>query len=138
MREEDTKLIPYAPWEVAWARERLAPHRTPAPAVGDEVCYRHDFWGPVVRAEVRWVQPLDDLNDPNLWTIETDGFGNPLQVDGRPVFAQRLDPWPELHVQVPGLGLGVTREARLRGAPGWLPLDWESRFRPLPEFTVVR
>jgi hypothetical protein len=138
MREADTQLIPYAPWEVAWARERPAQHRTPLPAPGDEVRYRHDYWGPVVRAEVVSVQPLDDLTDPNLWTVELDGLGNPLQVDGRALIAQKLDPWPTLHLRVPGLGVGISREARLRGAPGWLPLDWESRIRPLPEFTAVR
>lgn len=137
MREVDTRFIPYASWEYTWAHERPGPHRTPIPAVGDQVCYRHDSWGPVVRVEVVSVWPLDDVGDPHLWRVEMDGMGNPLALDGRAVFAQRLDPWPILRVRVPRLGLGDTREARLRGSPGWLPLDWETRFRPLPEFTIV-
>jgi hypothetical protein len=137
MREEHTSMIPYAQWEFAWAHERPAQDRTPTPLVGDEVFYRHDPWGPVVRAEVVWRQPLDDLDDPHLWRVEMDGMGGALLLDGRPVMAQRLDPWPILRLRVLRLGLGDTREARLRGSPGWLPLDWETRFRPLPQFTIV-
>jgi hypothetical protein len=137
LREVDTRAIPYAAWEYAWAHERPAEHRTPVPAVGDEVLYRHDAWGPAVSVEVVWKQPLDDLDDPHLWRVELDGLGNPLAVDGRPIFAQRIDPWPVLRLRVPRLGLGETREARLRGSPGWLPLDWEARFRPMPQFTIV-
>lgn len=137
MQEQDTRLIPYAAWEYDWAHQRPAPHRTPLPAPGDEVCYRHDHWGDVVRIEVVSVQPLDDVTDQHLWRVETDGAGGVLLVDGRPVFAQRLDPWPTLRLRVPRIGLVDTREARLRGSPGWLPLDWETRFRPTPEFTIV-
>lgn len=136
--EAQTRGIPYAPWEIAWAHERPTEHRTPTPLIGDEVAYRHDPWGPVVAGvEVVWRQPPDDLDDPHLWRVETDGFGNPLVVDGRPLFAQRLDQWPILRIKIPKLGLCDTREARLRGSPGWLPLDWQLRTRPLPEFTIV-
>lgn len=141
MREQDTRLIPWAQWEVDWAHRRPAEHRTPLPAAGDEVRYRHDGWGPVWPAEVHWVQPFDDLDDPHLWNIELDGVGGAVLVDGRTVIQQRFDPWPRLHLRVdaPGLThlLVDTREARLRGSPGWLPLDWETRYRPMPEFTIV-
>lgn len=137
MQEQDTRLIPYATWEYDWAHERPAPHRTPLPAAGDEVCYRHDQWGDVVRAEVVSVQSPTDLDDPHLWRVETDGMGRTLLVEGRTVMAQRLDPWPILRLRVPRIGLVDTREARLRGSPGWLPLDWETRHRPLPEFTIA-
>lgn len=137
MLEADTRYVPYASWEVAWAHERPAPDRTPLPAVGDEVMYRHDPWGAVVAVIVVWVQPLDDLDDPHLWRVQTDGTGRLLLVDGRPVFAQQLDPWPVLRLRVPRLGVGETREARLRGSAGWLPLDWEQRHRPMPDFAVV-
>lgn len=137
MREEDTRLIPYAASELAWARQRPAPHRVPVPRVGDEVLYRHDYWGPVEQAEALAVQSLTDLDDPMLWQIEVDGFGHPLTLEGRPVISQLLDPWPTVDLRIPGRGVGRTREARLRGSPGWLPLDWETRYRPLPEFAVI-
>lgn len=138
MREADTAAIPYAKWETDWAHRRPAPHRTPLPAPGDEVFYRHDYWLPPVRAEVVSVQSLDDLTDPHLWEMQQDGMGGPLLVDGRQVLAKRFDPWPTLRLQIPGIGLRDTREARLRGSPGWLPLDWETRFRPTPDVVVVR
>lgn len=127
----------YTKAEVDWAHRRPAPDRTPLPSVGDEVMYRHDSGGPVVRAEVVWVQPLDDLSDPHLWQVQTDAFGDPVLLEGRYVRRQRFDPWPLVRLRVPGRGIGETREARLRDSPGWLPLDWESRYRPQPQFTVV-
>lgn len=137
LREAETRGIPWTPGEFAWAHERPAEHRTPTPLLGDEVCYRHDAWGPVVTAEVVWRQPPDDVDDPHLWRVETDARGNPLLVEGHPLFSQRLDQWPVLRLKVPRLGLGETREARLRGSPGWLPLDWETRYRPMPRFTII-
>jgi hypothetical protein len=138
MREADTQLIPYAPWEVAWARERPAQHRTPLPAPGDEVRYRHDYWGPVVRAEVVSVQPLDDLTDPNLWTVELDGLGNPLQVDGRALIAQKLDPWPTLHLRVPGLGVGHLAGGAAARRAGLAPPGLGEPDSAAAQFTAVR
>lgn len=138
MREEDTRLIPYGPDEAAWCIERPAPDRVPLPAAGDEVDYRADPWGPVRRALVRWVQPLDDLDDPHLWTVQRDPMtGAVVLLDDRPVMQQALDPWPMLRLYVAGLGEGLTREARLRGSAGWLPLDWRSRRRPMPATYVI-
>lgn len=136
LREEDTRLIPYASWEYAWAHQRPAQHRTPLPAVGDEVFYRHDYWGSVDRVDILDVQSLDDIDDPHLWRVETDGFGQPFLLEGRPVLMARLDPWPTLILRT-RWGNAQTREARLRGSPGWLPLDWQVRYRPMPEFVVM-
>jgi hypothetical protein len=129
--------IPHTQQEIEWAHRRPEPHRTPLPVVGDEVMYRHQPWGPVVRAEVTWVQSLDDMSDPHLWQVQTDPTGNPVLLEGKHVLQRRFDPWPVVRLRVPGLGVGETREARLRGSAGWLPLDWEVRFRPEPEFVVV-
>lgn len=138
MLEADTRLISYAQWEIDWAHERQPQQRTPVPAVGDEVLYRHNGWGPVARADVLSVQSETDLDDPHLWRVETDGFGQPVLLDGRPVMQQRFDPWPLVQLRVPGLAQRVeTREARLRGSAGWLPLDWELRFRPLPGSIII-
>lgn len=135
--ERLTALIPYGEWEYRWARERPPRHRTPVPAVGDEVDYRHDPWAEPSRAEVLAVQPLDDITDPNLWTVETrrDGSGQevPLLVEDRPVLRPHADPWPLLTLRTVH-GVGQSREARLRGSAGWLPLDWRTRYRPLPAF----
>lgn len=141
--------IPHTPEEYRWAQRRPAPHRVPIPAVGDEVMYRHDPNGPVVAATVRAVQDLEDLTDENLWYFQTDEQGRTVHLEGRPVLAQRHDPWPELTLFVPampptqgmdhpGPAIVITREARLRGEPGWLPPDWQTRARPHPEVLVLR
>lgn len=137
MPEELTRGVPYDAAEFAWARRRPAPHRTPLPSVGDEVLYRHDAWAEPVRAEVLSVQPLDDHDDPHLWTVQVDPLsGQPILLEGKPLFVATDDPWPKLTLNVPGIGRVVTREARLRGAPGWLPLDWRERTRPSPTFHI--
>lgn len=123
--------IVYTPQEYAWARRRPAPDRTPIPERGDEVFYRHVESGPVTRATVLEVQDLEDFTDPNLWYFQTDEFNQPVLLDGEMVLAQAFDPWPELTLKTV-YGVGITREARLRESPGWLPLDWETRYRPQP------
>jgi hypothetical protein len=110
----------YTDAELRWARERPPAERTPIPAAGDEVLYRHDQNGPVERAEVEAVQPLDDLYDPNLWTLHADAGGSPLLLEGRPVMREVNDPWPLLTLRTLW-GRVQTREARLPGSPGWLP-----------------
>lgn len=129
--------IVYTPEEYQWARRRPAGQRTPIPAVGDEVMYRHLEGGPVVRAEVLEVQDLENFQDPNLWYFQTDALGRPVEIEGRRVLAKAYDPWPELTVRTP-YGVGITREARLRGSCGWLPLDWEARGQPAPEILILR
>lgn len=129
--------IVYTPEEYEWARRRPASQRTPIPQVGDEVFYRHAENGPVVRAEVLKVQNAEDFSDPNLWYFQTDQYNRPVEVDGQRVLARAHDPWPEVTVKTP-FGIGVTREARLRGSPGWLPLDWETRAVPQPQILILR
>lgn len=127
--------LPYTEEQYRWARRRPAPLRTPIPGRGDEVFYRHDELGPVFRAEVVEVQSLEDFTDPNLWYGQLDAFGQPVLIEGRPVLAKAFDPWPlvVMRVRFPGLTRkAVAREARLPGATGWLPLDWEFRQLLIP------
>lgn len=137
MREIDTRLVPYDQAEVAWARSRPPQHRVATPAVGEMVRYRHEAWGEPVEALVVAVQDPQDQSDPNLWRIARDGHGAPLALDGMPVIVPVEDPWPLLTLEC-RYGRPVTREARLRGSAGWLPVDWETRHRPLPTFAPVR
>lgn len=136
MDELLTRAVPIGSDEIAWAHERPAEHRVPVPAVGDQVLYRHNAWEPPTEAEVLDVQPLDDLDDPHLWRVPLGPDGQPVQLDGRAIIAQRADPWPRLTLRTV-YGVGVTREARVRGSAGWLPLDWESRYRPAPAGAVL-
>lgn len=127
--EQTTHGIPVGPSETRWAQFRPAPHRSPLPRIGDAVLYRHTVWAEPTVAQVVAVQPMDDLDDPNIWRVELDQLGDPILIDGRPVFAQGFDPWPLLTLNTV-FGVGQTREARLRGAPGWLPLDFTTKWRP--------
>ncbi len=129
--EEMSRPIPWQAWEFAWARQRPAQHRPPLPAVGDTVLYRHDAWGDVTEATVAKVQDLDDITDPNLWGVQLDPAGQPVTFQGRQLIAQAPDPWPDLYLHTQ-FGYFKTREARLRGSPGWLPHDWQLRYRPIP------
>jgi len=129
--------VPYTRDEINWAHRRPAPHRTPLPSIGDEVLYRHDSFGEVQPATVVWMQSLDDMADPHLWQVQADGSGAPILLEGKHVLQRRFDPWPLLHLRLVGGIVAETREARLRGSPGWLPLDWQTRFRPAPEFVVM-
>lgn len=131
LSEMDSRAVPYGKDEIEWAHERPPQHRVRRPAVGDTVLYRHDPWDDPTEATVVWVQPSDDVDDPHLWTAQTDQVGATLTHQGRPLLAPRADPWPRLHLRT-RFGLIDTREARLRGSPGWLPPDWRARFRPVP------
>src|SRR6202012_5502096 len=65
-----TRILQVSAQEVTWARDhRLGDgHDPPAPAAGDHVGCRLEEWGPVWPAVVERVQPLDDVDDPYLWT----------------------------------------------------------------------
>ena len=142
----------HSPLEYERARRRPFPERTPLPAVGDELFYRHNGGSPnVYRIEVIRVQSLEDFEDPNLWYFQTEADGRPRWIEGRQVLARAHDPWPliwaKLQEPTHELGRNVdlpagmcieTREARMRGSAGWLPLDWETRPQPAPSFLVVR
>lgn len=135
-----SRVFPYTRDEIAYIRKRPAHERTPLPAVGDTVWCRLDEWGEVYEALVTGVQPEDDIDDPHMYEVVTDAVGDPVMVEGRPALSMLDDPWPTLwlEVKVPRQDGFVkivhthTREARLRGSCGWLPLDWRSRRRPLP------
>jgi len=127
--ERTTMGIPVGPTEVRWAQFRPAPHRTPLPRLGDPVLYRHNHWDEPTTAQVVAVQPLDDLDDPMVCRVEVDQLGDPILTDGRPMFALGFDPWPRVTLSTV-YGIGKTWEARLRGSPGWLPLDFTARWRP--------
>jgi hypothetical protein len=123
---------PYDPSEMVWARDRPPWQQPPRPTVGDHVHYRHDPWGEITCAQV--VRILDDPeDDPNVYRYvlnEQSATRSPI-VDGAGrrlvTLAPDPDPSVELHTQY---GRVVTREARLRGSPGWLPLDYERYWRP--------
>lgn len=119
--------------------------RPPLPAVGDLVGYRAVAGGPVVAARVQGVESLADPwahehdafephgPDVNVWDVSVmPGTRMPRFDPARPgayLFELRDDPWPSVVVAVePVDGKGrrlyaITREARLPGAAGWIPLD---------------
>ena len=130
--EQQSRVIPWLPGETAWAHDRPRRHRVPMPDVGDTVLYRHHDWGDPEPAEVIWVQPVDDVDDPHVATVTVDGDGAPMLLEGRPVMALKVDPWRRVHLRT-RFGTVDTREARLRGSAGWLPLDWRARYRPVPQ-----
>jgi hypothetical protein len=133
--EQECRGLPVTLAQRAWAICRPFPHRTPRPKVGDEVLYRADSWREPIPARVLWIQPDDDVDDPHVCQVQIDEHGRPTLLDGRPLFVTNPDAWLSLklsitidgHIEHP-----ITREARLPGSPGWLPLDWEDRFRPMP------
>lgn len=136
--EQACRGMPATPNQQSWAISRPAPRRVPRPKVGDEVLYRHDSWLDPVPAEIIWVQPDDDVDDPNVCQVQSDGHGGVVLLEGRPVFISNPDAWLRVHLRidsaVPEIGnlVADTREARLPGSPGWLPLDWQDRWRPMP------
>lgn len=139
--EQMSRPFPYSAAEVAYARRRPVHERTPIPAEGDEVLCRLDEWGTAFPAVVDRVQPSDDVDDPYLFEVQLDGNREPMLIEGRPVLSAVDDPWPTLWLTVSlttredGFIRTVTthtREARLRGSAGWLPLDWTTRRRWLP------
>lgn len=141
MREADTRLVPYERIEVSHATNRPYAERPPVPRVGDELFYRRNYWDQdPVRARVVWVQDLDDREDPNLWALVRDHNGNPILDAGVPRYGRAADPWPEVRLRgewadpgsTPHEREAITREARLRGSPGWLPLNWRERPVRLP------
>lgn len=131
-----SRPIPYSAAEVGWARNRPSDLRTPIPGEGDTVLCRLVEWDEPHEAIVERVQPLDDINDPHLFEVSTDGRGEPVLIEGRPILNGLTDPWPTLWLVVYGPHGSIvhthTREARLRGSAGWLPLDWKTRRRWLP------
>ncbi len=83
---------------------------------------------------------FDPAKTPDGWTWQLirDSIGAPvMDAMGLPVVQLLPDPHPVITCRVEGYaGLQSAREARLRGAPGWLPLDWRDRWRPGPHTDV--
>jgi len=136
--EAATSGIPWDANEFRWQLNRPRALWTPLPAVGDEVAYRNDEWGPVSRARVLELQDPNDMGDHYLFDVVTttqdDGTGRVPYIDGagQRVKQRRPDPWLTLTLDTEHNGRRACREARLRGSAGWLPLDWRTRQRPLP------
>jgi hypothetical protein len=135
--ERITQHIPHSKDEGNWARWRPKAHRTPLPEVNDRVLYRAHDWADPVGATVLEVLHTDPGGtDWNCWRVRTNPHtARPLyEPDGTTMILDpHPDAWPTLLLKVDGQASHVmTREARLRGSAGWLPLDWQHRTRPLP------
>jgi hypothetical protein len=150
MDEIGTRLVPWEQSEFTHAHNRPRPERPPLPEPGDQVWYRRYDWhhnpatGETENPElvtVVEVQPPDDesltchlpgvglVRDLNLWHLVRDNVtGRPAyDPSGQPRYVHVADPWPWLRLRRPNGMLAETREARLRGSAGWLPLDYRSR-----------
>lgn len=103
----------WRPWSDGPGSEQdMAKWRQPSPVMlGSHVMYRHDAHGDVTDAVV-----LD------IRTQELDGY--PTHAMHWPLgLTVQLPPWPLLTLDTVH-GIIRTREARVRGSAGWLPLDW--------------
>jgi hypothetical protein len=134
-RELQTRHIAHTAEEITWARWRPQEHITPVPAVGDRVLYRAHDWADPVGATV--LEEVDDSGlgtpDWNCWRVRVTNGVPHYDGAGEMILDAHPDRWPTLLLKVDGQASHVvTREARLRGSAGWLPLDWETRTRPLP------
>lgn len=104
---------------VTWARCRPAAVRTPIPEAGDRVWYRHEHHGPVTTAEVERVD-MSNTDDYGVWKFVLDG-GQPVMVGGQRLMELVDDPWPDVWLRT-DWGRVVTRESRIDGSAGWLPM----------------
>jgi hypothetical protein len=138
LTEWDTRHLPYEQVEVSYARNRLPVERPPIPVRGDQVFYRRTYWDQIpVAAVIVEVQDLNDRLDPNLWMVVRNTFGAPIQDQGVTRYTQVPDPWPEVKLlykdEQEQMRYALTRESRMRGSPGWLPLNWRMRPVYLPQ-----
>ena len=114
--------MPVTPELVAWARCRPSHERTPLPRCGHRVWYRHDHHGTVTVAEVERVD-MSNKDDYGVWRFVLDN-GQPVLVAGQRVMELVEDPWPDVWLRT-DWGRVVTREARIPGSAGWLPMRQE-------------
>lgn len=156
LTEYETRLVPYARVEATYARNRDPAERPPFPKPGDRVLFRADEWQatPPVPAEILAVETWDDpqpvpewerltVGMENMWRVVRDNVtGDPvIDMEGGKPRVRRVrveDPWPFVRLRLAGGQLHDTFEARLRGAAGWLPLDYLERPVRLPSEIVVR
>jgi hypothetical protein len=143
MRTElDTQHVPYDVREYNWALNRPYHERPALPRPGDMVFYRREAWdqNPVLVTVVA-AADLRDRTDQNLWQpVHDPATGQLLYDNGVPRYAPVPDPWPWVRLTGRWAVGGemaerdaITMEARLRGSPGWLPLDWRDRPVRLPD-----
>ncbi len=110
-------------FEVHRARCRPADDRTPMPQTGQRVWYRHDWHVPLSAAQIVRVD-LENREDWNVYRYVLDYSHverRPVEVDGKRVVEMVDDPWPDVVLRT-DYGMMVTREARIQGSPGWLPM----------------
>lgn len=143
-----TRLLPVGLDEGAYARNRPHDARPPTPRVGDEVFFRRNEWDSdedLWRMRVVEVQDPDDKTSEwatNLWElIRGNWTGAPLfDRAGEMLILPVADPWPWVLLRWEGEipkgsehawmhRLAMTFESRVRGAAGWLPLDYEQTRR---------
>jgi hypothetical protein len=123
---------PWDPSEIAWGLRRPAAYHTPIPRVGERVLVRVQAFAPLADAQVLGVEPWDSYDDHYLWHVVTDAAGQPERDGlGNRLLRPAPDPWPWLLLASPW-GRFTIREGRVRGGPGWWPLDWERRWYPVP------
>jgi hypothetical protein len=146
--EIGTRLVPWQQLEVSHARNRPLAERPPLPHPGDRVWYRRFEWnrdpgtGDLVEPESAVIVEVQDprdtsdadyvdgvgwVRDPNLWHLVRDVNGVPIVDPGGLRYAPVADPWPWVRLRRPNGIVDCTREARLRGSAGWLPLDYLTR-----------
>lgn len=107
--------------ERAWAMCRPKALRTKLPEPGSKVWYRHVPDGPLTEAEVESVDMANRSDDFVYRYVLHPATGAPITVAGKRLRALVDDPWPDVYLRTEW-GRIVTREARLAGSPGWLPL----------------
>lgn len=115
--------MPVSQEAVFYARCRPVEHRTPIPEAGQRVWYRHNPHGPLTPAMVEGVS-MADPGDYNVWRFKLDEFRQPIEANGKRVMEMTEDPWPDVILHT-DWGRLVTREARIDGSPGWLPMAIE-------------
>jgi hypothetical protein len=112
--------------EVNRARWRPEEHRTPIPDVGDRVLFRPAEDAGLIHATVLEVTYHDPEGvDWNCWRVRTNpATAAPVYDEDRQVILDpHPDAWPTLLLKVDGQASHtMTREARLPGSAGWLPL----------------
>jgi hypothetical protein len=122
------------PWtqdETRTARVRPEVRRTALPFAGERVLYRAAAWGPEVPAVITAVQDMEvpgdangggDIADLHVWEhpdpqVPAASWAHP-RVRGE--LRLTADPWPRVTLDLGGGRSAACREARVRGAPGWL------------------
>lgn len=103
----------WRPWEQGPGGEQdMAKWANPSRVMlGSHVMYRHDAHG--------------DVSDAVVLSIRVEEFADyPIHAIHQPSgLLRRLPPWPLLTLDT-AYGIIRTREARVRGSAGWLPLGW--------------